>query len=194
MPQVGLVHVEIGLLSTVHVELQPSPSTVLPSSHPSTPAATSPSPQVDVHVSAVVAFPPSHRHPHSSLQSAEQPSPESRFPSSHQSSCAIIGIVMPSPHLSKHVDMPHVGLVHSYVDSTVHAEPQPSPFTRLPSSHPSQPATSPSPQVVSRLHVSAVVAFPPSHRHPHSTVQSAEQPSKGRRFPSSHSSDPILVP
>src|SRR5689334_9516201 len=61
---------------------------------------------------------------------------------------------------------------------------QPSPATRLPSSHSSSGVLMPSPHF-------AVHAPPP---HGGSNVQLAEQPSYGMRFPSSHSSPGSVVP
>jgi hypothetical protein len=69
-----------GLLSSVHSGLQPSPATVLPSSHCSAPA-TLPSP----HLAARQIVPGGHSQPHSSVQPDEQPSPSVVLPSSHVS-------------------------------------------------------------------------------------------------------------
>src|SRR5450432_1297039 len=77
-----------GLPSSVHCALQPSPSTMLPSSHCSLPA-TLPSP----HLSARQSVLGGHTHPHSSVQSAAQPSPLFVLPSSQAS----IPSIMPSP-------------------------------------------------------------------------------------------------
>src|SRR5258708_5561255 len=67
-----------GMLSSVHVGLQPSPATTLPSSHCSRPA-TRPSP----HLMARQALPIEHVQPHSTWHVCEQPSPARTLPSSH---------------------------------------------------------------------------------------------------------------
>src|ERR1017187_2603033 len=80
---VTLLHVQP--VSMVHVELQPSPDTVLPSSHASC-GNFSPSPHTAVHV------PPLHLG--SMVHVGEQPSYGMRLPSSHSSKPSFT----PSPH------------------------------------------------------------------------------------------------
>src|SRR5450432_1031920 len=71
--------------------------------------------------------------------------------------------------------------------SSVQVGLQPSPATRLPSSHCSRPATKPSP------HLRARQALPIEHVQPHSTWHVCEQPSPASTLPSSHCSAPVTL-
>jgi hypothetical protein len=74
----------------------------------------------------------------SSLQSAEQPSPDRVLPSSHSSS----GSFSPSPQGDVHPSVP------VQTGSDLQSGEHPSPGIRFPSSHDSSPSATPSPQTV----------------------------------------------
>src|SRR5690242_4688909 len=114
--------------SRLHRDEQPSPETVLPSSHCS-PGSRTPSPhrgscwQVDEHPSPEIVFPSSHCSPGSTSPSPqrgsrwrveEQPPPETVLPSSHVSPTSTMPLPQPSSR---------------------HDDEQPSPEAVLPSSH-----------------------------------------------------------
>src|SRR5512138_3572583 len=86
-PSGGRVHMNPG--SNLHVEEQPSPERLLPSSHCS-PESTMPSPHLPVHAPAV----PPDGQAGSGTQVAEQPSYGNVFPSSQPSEPSFF----PSPH------------------------------------------------------------------------------------------------
>src|SRR5580692_7712715 len=123
----------------VQVELQPSPETMLPSSHCSAPAMM-PSPHaLATHFVSGVG----HCHPGSSMHVDEQPSPDTALPSSHVS----LPVTLPSPHLTVETHGAS-GWGQTKFASSWHSELQPSPETVLPSSHcsPMSRSTTPSPQ------------------------------------------------
>ena len=145
-------------------------------------------------------FPASAPHvqakPTSLVQLDEQPSPDTRLPSSHASSDAHI----PSPHTLTHTSVAvSEPPVQTKPGSGWHVGEQPSPATWLPSSHPSPPHATllPSPQIGEQL---LSVPMPEPHRsasvqlsarvqlHPTSSWHSASQPSSGSVLLSSHAS------
>ena len=76
--------------STYQLESQPSPLTVLLSSHlPAVGTAVSPSPQISVQTSATPSTEVVQSHPVSISQSMSHPSPSSSFPSSHISKMSV---------------------------------------------------------------------------------------------------------
>src|SRR5260221_350420 len=121
-------------VSIVQVELQPSPDSVLPSSHCSC-GNFRPSPHTAVHV------PPLQRG--STPHQGEQPSYGLRLPSSHCSKPC----TRRSPHTSVE-EHGAPGTWHTKNGSRRHVELQPSPPMPLPSSHcsPSPAWITPSPQ------------------------------------------------
>src|SRR3954469_15513989 len=122
--------VQVKPCSTVQIEEQPSPSTVLPSSQSS--LISRPSPQPDVQDSPLQSG--------SRRQSAEQPSNGALLPSSQLSAPS----TTPLPHLAS---VHTLGIPeHFFPISTRQRSEQPSPGTTLPSSHGSLAATIPSPQ------------------------------------------------
>ena len=123
--------------STLQSGEQPSPSMLLPSSHSS--PSTMPSPHVEVQ--ALVPL-----HDGSFWQSDEQPSNGMLLPSSQPSAPSIL--------LSPHVVCVHVlGLPsHFQPISILQPSEQPSPLTRLPSSHCSGKTARPSPQRATGRH------------------------------------------
>ena len=163
--------------STSPLQSSRHPSAAPPSSHTSLPASIE-SPHVVEHTlgSAVL-----HVYPHSTVHVDEHPSSDTVLPSSHPS----FPMRLPSPHIVLHADPEHGPLsTHAYASSTAPQSPlHPSPSTVFPSSHASAPVMIESPHVV--LHVSAVVAVPPLHVYPHSTVHVDEHPSLSSVFPSS---------
>src|ERR1700733_3513547 len=140
------VHVQPG--SIVHVDEQPSPFVVLPSSHCSL-GNLRPSPHTAVHV------PPAHFG--SIVHVGEQPSYGIKLPSSHCSSPS----TMPLPQWVCEQTLPG----HVQPDCTVHVAEHPR-FMPLcaPRSHCSLPATTPSPHCLAMQCVSGV-----GHDHPVST-------------------------
>src|SRR5262245_22260370 len=109
----------------------------------------------------------------SSVQVAEQPSPEATLPSSQAS----LGSLRPSPHGEVQP------LVPTQTGSERQSALQPSPPKVFPSSHDSPPSLLRSPQVV------RVQAWPAvGQAKPGSTRQTSLQPSPSAVFPSSHSS------
>src|SRR6056300_928810 len=150
----------------MHDDEHPSPFSVFPSSHSSSPPSVL-SPHVAEHVSALSMAPPTHSHPHSIWHDALHPSPPTRFPSSHSSDDPA-GLV-PSPHPPTHVSP---GPPHSQYDqaplhvtpaSTMQYRLHPSPDSVFPSSHSSVPLRIPSPHIPTHS--------PPLQSHPHSTWQ-----------------------
>ena len=124
--------------STRQVVEQPSPPTLLPSSHISVPMII-PSPQAGTHLRPGTR----HSYPVSTLlQSAEQPSPPAVLPSSQASLAASL----PSPHTE---------VIVQTLGEPVQVQPsgiwqialQPSPPVLLPSSHPSPVSSVPSPHL-----------------------------------------------
>jgi hypothetical protein len=112
-------------ISSLHVAEQPSPLTVLPSSHIS-PVVITPSPQAGLQ-----GLPGTrHCHPDSTvLQLSEQPSPLTVLPSSQTSS----EVRMPFPHLARFSHFcPGVGQFQ--FASVWHMRLQPSPLSVFPSS------------------------------------------------------------
>src|SRR5262245_53055780 len=147
--------------SILQAAVQPSPSTLLPSSQSS--LTTMPSPQRDMHEPSAAVLQSG-----SFWQVAEQPSNGSALPSSQPSA--------PSTFLSPQVVWLHsLGLpLHFHPSSILQVSEQPSPAARLPSSHSSGSTPTPSPQRATRWQ-----ACPGGvQENPGSTVrQSAEQPS-----------------
>src|SRR5580693_8079799 len=137
---VVLVQVYPVPVSSVQVELQPSPETVLPSSHCSC-GNLRPSPQTAVQV------PPLQDG--STVHVGEHPSNGIRLPSSHCSEPSLI----PSPQtVAWQTDMGDDPVVaQAKPGSILQVELQPSPETVLPSSHWSVPSTIPLPQYASRV-------------------------------------------
>src|SRR5579863_4888251 len=200
--------------SILQSEEQPSPLTVLPSSHcfVVSPGNSSPLPHTVVHAPGPVGHLGSRR------QKGEQPSPVTSLPSSHCSEpstilspqVVVVQVVGPlqvsaAPPSAPPSEPPSaappsttngtVGVVHTQPSgceagllSSVQSEEQPSPSTVLPSSHCSLPATLPSP------HWAARHAAMGGHTQPHSTIlQSAEQPSPLTVLPSSQASSPSIM-
>jgi hypothetical protein len=159
---------------------QPSPPTVLPSSHASVPA-TMESPHVVAHT---VGGPALHEKPHSIVQEEEHPSLFWRLLSSHCSP----PMRMPSPHTGKTPPPPtHVPVV-CHPSSRSQALEQPSPLLLFPSSHSSSAARRASPQNEAQTDGTA------EQLNPHSIVHDDEQPSLSAALPSSHVSRPISRP
>jgi hypothetical protein len=82
------------------IELHPSPSAVLWSSHSEKPMLI-PSPQISLHVSLFEADPPLQVKPVSTVHPLDQPSPLRRFPSSQPK----LANRLPSPQISDHTEM-----------------------------------------------------------------------------------------
>ena len=120
--------------STDHVELQPSPFELFPSSqYVIIEFMRLPSPQVSAHISGAVDEPPNHVQSDSTAHDEFHPSPETVLPSSQY--VLILLYRRPSPHISVHTSF--VVVVppdHVQPDSLAHTELQPSPFKLLPSS------------------------------------------------------------
>ena len=140
--------------SIVHVSLQPSKATLLPSSQAST-AARTPSPQTVVHVSLLLISPPSQVHPVSTIQVSLHPSSAIVLPSSQASTPTR----RPSPQMGEHAEVPPsplpCGLLeeHTYPSSILHRASQPSSPAVLPSSQASALLIRASPQTWTTLAV-----------------------------------------
>src|SRR6187431_1609649 len=166
---------QVNPVSFVHVEEQPSPSMVLPSSQSS--LISRPSPHSDLQ-GAVAQF-------GSRRQSVEQPSN---------------GVVLPSSQLSapSTLPLPQVAFVHTLgapshflPSSTRQRSEQPSPATTLPSSHGSLAATIPSPQrAISRQGLPGLAQLKP----PSTSRQAELQPSPDLVLPSSQASSRVRAP
>src|SRR6185436_9143153 len=159
---------------------QPSPETVLPSSH-SWPLVlsmgkSSPSPQT------VVQGPPAGGQVGSRRHRGEQPSPASLLPSSHGSEPSRT----PLPHTVRWQGWLGCGQIQPELSPVSIAQVglQPSPAVVLPSSHCSGASRTPSPHFGRQ-------APPRGQVHPDSTWQLALQPSPGVTLPSSHDSPPF---
>src|SRR5690606_5013087 len=154
--------------------VQPSPRSLFPSSHGSSPSRT-PSPQT---VSRQSLGSSEQTQPSSSWQVAEQPSSSRVLPSSHCSRPRM----RPSPQIGRHTAPGG----HSQPSSSAHVAEQPSPSFLLPSSQVSAPITLRSPQTTSETQGS-----PGTGQDQLSSItQSALQPSPlaGGSSPSSHCS------
>src|SRR6187399_2933543 len=159
----------------VHVEEQPSPSALLPSSQSS--LIRRPSPQLDVQDSPEQFG--------SFWQSEEQPSNGSLLPSSHPSEPS----TMPLPHSA---GVQTLGWPSHFIPSSIlQRSEQPSPGVRLPSSQRSLAATMPSPQrAISRQALPGAAQLKPGS----TWRQSALQPSPSFLLPSSHASSLVSSP
>jgi hypothetical protein len=158
----------------LQVAPQPSPPSVLPSSH-SSPFSSRPLPHPSARHLPVVY---EQAQPSSRRQLSWQPSPGTRFPSSHRSSPSRT----PSPQCCLQTDRPSTGK-QDQPNSTRHPL-QPSPDTLLPSSHTSEASIAPSPHSMSTRRLQGPSA---GHHQPLSTWHQ-EQPSPETWLPSSHSS------
>src|SRR4030095_7044991 len=173
LPRSGCLHMNPG--SILQSFVQPSPSTLLPSSQAS--LTTMPSPQRDMHEPVLQSG--------SFWQAAEQPSNGRALPSSHPSA--------PSTFLSPQVVCEHVlGLpLHFHPSSILQVAEQPSPAVALPSSPSSGSTATPSPHRAMRWH-----GCPEGvQEYPGSTVrQLAAQPSSAAVLPSSQASSWLRTP
>ena len=139
----------------VQSELQPSPVSLLPSSHTSEPTRK-PSAQIATQVSLLPIEPPEHLKPGSMAQLALHPSPLIVLLSS-QASAVSQSTRTPSPHLGAHTSRPPTPEPNALVDvhsnpvSTRHRVSQPSPPTVLLSSQISAVVRTPSPQMCTGL-------------------------------------------
>src|SRR6185436_4103413 len=175
-PSAGCMHMNPG--SILQPAVQPSPSTLLPSSHAS--LTTMPSPQRDMHAPFAAVLQSG-----SFWQVAEQPSNGSALPSSQPSA--------PSTFLSPQVVCEHVlGLpLHFQPISILQVSEQPSPAVVLSSSHSSGSTATPSPQRAMRWQGCPAGV----QENPGSTVrQLAAQPSSAVVLWSSHASSWLRTP
>ena len=117
-----------------HVELQPSPFELFPSSqYVIIEFMRLPSPQVSFQISGAVDEPPDHVQPDSTAHIAFHPSPIAVLPSSQY--VLILLYRRPSPHTSTHTSFVIVVPPdHVQPDSLAQAELHPSPFKLFPSS------------------------------------------------------------
>ena len=135
--------------SILQAVLQPSPETLLPSSHVSEPTRR-PSPQISAHVLLEVSVPPVHAYPGSIAQALLHPSPDSVLPSSQPSKRLTR---KPSPQLTEQMSSPPAPLPNCaeleqrQPSSTAHSASQPSPPIVLLSSHVSLDVRMPLPQM-----------------------------------------------
>lgn len=168
--------------SVSHCEDQPSPSKMFPSSQSKElEDEIMPSPQIIIQISGEFDDPPTQLYPSSVVHDELQPSPETVLPSSH---CA--ENLIPSPHVSLHAVAGLLAtlVVHIKPVSFFHVLLHPSWLRLLPSSHCSETESRmPSPQIGE--HMSARVAFPPTHAYPVSVLQLFVQPSPDTVLPSS---------
>ena len=122
--------VQTAPFSTTHKDEHPSPETKFPSSHCSLKIATTPSPQLVLHMLRSVCDFVVQAQPISVLHAELHPSQLFKFPSSHSSPpCRI-----PFPQPEVQTDLLFVSL-HDQPCVTVQFWSQPSPSTVLPSSH-----------------------------------------------------------
>ena len=122
--------------------------------------------------------------PDSIMQNISQPSPETRFPSSH---CSFFDTRIPSPHSVRQMSGDEeVPPEHTQPCSNVHKLEHPSPLILFPSSQfiPLLSKIIPSPQI--SCHESFDVGDPSWHSYPDSIVHVLDHPSLLLRFPSSH--------
>ena len=163
--------VQVHPVSTLHVELHPSPFAVLPSSqYVDTELNRLLSPQISEHVSFADEEPPVQVHPVSTFHVELHPSLLAVLPSSHLVDSVFIRLLSPqiSEHVSLVVEEPPVQ-VHPV--STFHVELHPSPFKVFPSSHLFDVVVNRilSPQISE--HVSLEVKEPPVQVYPVSITQ-----------------------
>jgi hypothetical protein len=161
--------------SSSHVDEQPSPSKVLPSSQPS--LMTMPSPHSDVHDCPWQLG--SRRH------KEEQPSNGMLLPSSQLSAPSTMAL----PHCASEQTLGEPS--HFFPSSILHRSEQPSPAVVLPSSQRSLAATTPSPhRAISRQALPGLAQLNPRSTSKHVSLQ----PSPDTLLPSSHASSSLSSP